>query len=128
MTEKKKDFLINLASGGVIAVLVFILGTSRGYETTRNLCDAAFVTAALMLGLGGLKAIRNQGIFDVMGFGVKSTVELFIPILKRGEKEDLYAYRERKESERKSAVGMLMAGAVYLVLSVILLIIYFILN
>lgn len=125
MSERRKDFLYNLLFGGIIAAAVFVLNYNRGYLLMRCICDAFFVAAVLLLGVGGIKGVRNKGAFDIMGYGVKSTLELIIPMLRKNEKEDLYGYRERKEADRKSAGGMLLAGVVYLGLSVIALILYY---
>ena len=131
MSERTKSFLYSLLFGAVIAVGVFLLGCSRfmgdgaGVKTLlRCLCDAAFVPAVILLGVGGIKAMRNKGLFDVVGYGLSSTVQLFIPALKRQEKEDLYQYRERKEASRKPADGMMLAGVAYLAASALLLVIY----
>lgn len=138
MSDDKKKSLISslaistvslissLAIGAVIAILVFILGLSRDQAITRCICDACFVAAVALLGIGGLKGIRNKGAFDIMGYGLKSTVETFIPMLRRGEKEDIYAYQERKEAERKPAHGLLAAGVIYLIISLAALVIYYI--
>lgn len=124
MDDRFKDFLANVVVGLVITALVFALGQSRDQSVLRCLCDGTFVSAVVIFGLGAIKAVRNKGAFDVMGFGVKSTVETFIPFLRRGEKEDFMQYRERKESKRKSASGMLLAGAAYLLLSAVFLGLY----
>lgn len=124
MSERKKDFLLNLAVGGVLAVVMLIVELARGRDILTSLCNCFSVPAVFLLGIGGLKGIRNRGAFDVMGFGLKSTVETFIPMLRKNEKETFDDYRERKESSRRSSRGLLMAGAVYLAMSVVLLIVY----
>ena len=124
MSERSKEFLFNLGFGGAAAVLVFILEMFRGRALLISLCNCLFVAAVLLLGVGGTKGVRNKGAFDVMGFGIKSAAETFIPALKRGEKETFLEYRDRKDMSRKSADGMLLAGAVYLALSALILIIY----
>lgn len=124
MSERVRDFLINLAVGTVIAAAVFSLNLSREYGVLRSLCDGFFVAAVLLLGIGGIKAIRNKGTFDVSGFGLRHVVDMSIPALRREEKEDMQQYRERKALERKSSVGLLMAGGVYFAMAVIVLIIY----
>ena len=124
MSERKKDFLLNLAAGGVLAVVMLIIELARGRDILTSLCNCFSVPAVFLLGIGGLKGIRNRGAFDVMGFGLKSTVETFIPMLRKNEKETFDDYRERKESSRRSSRGLLMAGAVYLAMSVVLLIVY----
>ena len=124
MSERKKDFLLNLAVGGVLAVVMLIVELARGRDILTSLCNCFSVPAVFLLGIGGLKGIRNRGAFDVMGFGLKSTVETFIPMLRKNEKETFDDYRERKESSRRSSRGLLMAGAVYLAISVVLLTVY----
>ena len=124
MSVRVREFLINLAVGAVITGAVFALNLSREYGVLRCICDGFFVAAVLLLGIGGIKAARNKGSFDVAGFGLRHVVDMTIPALRRGEKEDMQQYRERKALERKSSVGLLLAGGVYLVLSVIALIVY----
>ena len=124
MNEKLRDFLVNLATGAVIAVAVFALNMSREYGVLRCLCDGFFVAAVLLLGIGGIKAARNKGTFDVAGFGLRNVVDLTIPALRREEKEDLRQYQERKAMERKSSKGMLLAGLAHLVLAFLALALY----
>ena len=124
MSEKVRDFLVNLVFGAVIAGLVFALNMSREYGVLRCVCDGFFVAAVLLLGLGGIRAITNRGAFDVAGYGLKSAVGMVLPMFRPDEKETVQQYRERKAKERKSAFGLLTAGGVYLILSVAALIVY----
>ena len=124
MSAKVRDFLLNLAVGAAVAAAVFALNLSREYGVLRSLCDGFFVAAVFLLGVGGIKAARNKGTFDVAGFGLRHVVDMTIPAFRREEKEDLQQYRERKSMERKSSVCLLLAGGAYLALSVIALVIY----
>ncbi len=125
MKQSTKEFLLSAAVGAVIAAAVFALNFSRDYSVTRCLCDGLFVSAVMLLGIGGIRSVNNKGVFDVLGYGVKTTVETFIPLLRKDEKEDLHQYRERKAEERKSPRSMLLAGAAYLAASVAALGIYY---
>lgn len=124
MSEKKKGFLTCLAVGAVLAAAVCALNVSRDYGWSRSICDGLFVAAVMLLGVGSIRSINNRGAFDVAGYGLRMAVELAIPALRREEKEDIHQYRERKEGERKSPAGLLLAGVVYLVLSLGALVIY----
>ena len=124
MTEKLKDFLANFAAGAVIAALVCWLNASRGFPALHFLSDGFFVAGVMLFGFGVIKGIRNKGVFDVAGFGLKSTLELVFPFARREEKEDIHAYRARKEEERKSAIGSILAGLAYLLLSAVFLVLY----
>ena len=88
------------------------------------MCDGFFVAAVMLLGVGTIRAVSNRGAFDVAGYGLRIAIELALPVLRREEKEDIHQYRERKEAERKSPAGLLLAGAVYLVLSLAALAVY----
>lgn len=123
MKDRTREFLICLAVGAAVAAGVFCLNLNRDYGVLRCLCDGFFVAAALLLGIGGLRAARNQGTFDVAGFGLRSVIGMALPVL-HWEKETMEQYRERKAAERKSSVSLLLAGAVYLVLSLIALAVY----
>ena len=124
MNEKLRDFLVNLGLGAAVSVAIFALNLSREFGLLRSLCDGFFVAAVFLLGIGAIKAARNKGTFDVAGFGIRHVVDITVPALRRGEKEDMRQYRERKAQERKSSVGLLLAGLVYLVLAVVALVIY----
>ena len=124
MTGRKKRFLCDLAVGGAIFAVIFAEEILRGRTFFVSLCNGFFVAAVLLLGIGGIKGARNKGTFDVMGYGVKTTVETFIPMLRKNEKETFLEYRDRKEGARKPADGLLLAGAVYLALSFIALAVY----
>ena len=124
MSGKVREFLIQLAVGAAIAAAVFALNLSREYGVLRSLCDGFFVAAVYLLGIGGIKAVRNRGAFDVAGFGLRHVVDMAIPAFRREEKEDIQQYIERKALERKSSVGLLLAGGAYLFLAVIALVVY----
>ena len=125
MNEKYKSFLINLACGAFMAALVYWLNTGRGYPLLHSLCNGFFVAAVMLLGMGGLKAVRNKGAFDVAGFGFSSVVKIALPFLGDNKEEDIHEYRERKAQKRKGAGGLLAAGAVYMALSVLALCLYY---
>lgn len=124
MKRKSKEFLICLAAGGILSAVVCALNVSRSYGWSRSVCDGLFVSAAMLLGTGSIRAVCNRGAFDITGYGLRMAAELVLPFLKREEKEDIQQYRERKKSERKSPAGLLLAGAVYLVLSMAALAVY----
>ena len=124
MSAKVRDFLVNLVTGAVIAGAVFALNLSREFGALRSLCDGLFVAAVFLLGIGGIKAARNKGSFDVAGFGIRHVVDMTMPAFRREEKENMQQYRERKARERKSSVGLLLAGLAYLAMAAVALVIY----
>lgn len=124
MSEKLRDFLTHLAAGAIMAAAVFFLNQGRGYPPIQCLCDGCFVAAVLLLGTSGIRAATNQGTFDVIGFGLRTVVNMALPVL-NWEKETMEQYRERKTQERKTPAGLFQAGAVYLILSLVTLFFYY---
>ncbi len=124
MKGSRKDLLNSLAVGALIAAGVCALNVSRNYGWSRSVCDGFFVAAVMLLGVGTIRTINNRGAFDVAGYGLRMAIELALPMLKHGEKEDIHQYRERKAAERKSSAGLLLAGAVYFLLSLAALAVY----
>lgn len=124
MSRKRKGVLICMAVGAVLAAAVCALNVNRGYGWSRSICDGFFVAAVMLLGVGSIRAVNNRGAFDVAGYGLRSAIELVLPAFRREEKEDIHQYRERKASERKSPVELLLAGAIFFVLSLAALVVY----
>lgn len=125
-----------LAAGAVIAAAVCALNVGRGYGWSRSVCDGLFVASVMLLGMGGIRAVGNRGAFDVAGYGLHMVLEMAMPFLKRtedrehgveghsGEQEDIHQYRARREAQRKSPAGLLLAGGVYFILSLAALAVY----
>ena len=121
----KKKFLVNIIVGLVMAVVVFFLYWEEERTILHRLCDGSFVAGVMLLGVGGLKFVRNTGSLDIMGYGITEAVHMTLPWLRIEKKDvDFAAYKERKRDERKTSSDLLAAGAVYLVLAIIFLIIY----
>lgn len=125
---KSKDFLIPLVFGAVIMVGVCALQVSRQKGAVYALCDGAFVAGILLLCMAGLRFASVQGTFDIFGYGISHLFVTRWPGLSTmtdDHRDESFAdYRFRKQKGRKSPVGQLMAGAVYMVLAAILLLIY----
>ena len=125
-----------LAAGAAIAAAVCALNVSRGYGWSRSVCDGLFVASVMLLGTGGIRAVGNRGAFDVAGYGLRTVLELALPLLRRtdeghsgetGEQhtaEDIHQYRARREAQRRSPAGLLLAGGVYFILSLAALVVY----
>lgn len=124
MSGRKRGLLTCLTAGAIIAAVVCAMNVSRDYGWSRSVCDGLFVAAVILLGLGTIRAVCNRGAFDVAGYGLRMAVELALPALRREQKENIHQYRERKEAERRSSAGLLLAGTVYLVLSLVALAVY----
>ena len=129
MDDNLRKICIWLGLGLVVTAGAAYLDWTRGYPVIHMLCDGFFVTAVLLLGMGGLKFFRNKGTFDMMSYSVSSVFQLHFPFVKmdsplNARQEDFADYKERKKAKRKPASDLLWAGLIYLVLAVIMLVIY----
>lgn len=125
---KYKSFLISLGVGAVIAAAVAYVNRGNDYGIAQRLSDAFFVPAVILLGVGGLRFANNHGLFDMIGYSVKTTFHVHYPAASgdpAADKEDFAGYKQRKMKSRKSPGGTLWAGLAYLVLAAIALAAYF---
>lgn len=120
---KPAEFIIALIAGTVIAVPVFLLGLHREYPMLRALGDAFFVPAVALLGVAGITFAANDGSFDSFGYSLRYVFFNHYP--SAGEAESFADYREKKQSKRKSPINILLAGLIFLIIAVILVIVYY---
>ncbi len=127
MDKLKKPVLTNFVIGVLIAVAVVAVEWQYGHPLIHLLSDGFFVAAVLLIGFSGIAAAKNAGCFDMMGYSMRSLLGVVIPASRLGDpndRESFLEYKERKSEKRKSPLPMLIAGAILLVLAVIMLIIY----
>lgn len=123
MTENRKSILADLILGLLIFIGVFMLNQDQDFTLTRRLCDGSFVAAVILMGSGGIRFCTSRGGLDMMGYGFKTIVDTFTRAGRLdGPDEDFYDYVQRKSKERKPFGHYLVAGSVYLALSVVFLI------
>ncbi len=126
MSDRLKKVIADLIIGVAIVALVFSLNQGQDMTLWHKLHNGCFVAGVLLMGMGGIRAIGNTGSFDAMGYSMKITLHTFLPLLGTGEREeDFLTYKERKAESRKSAADLLIAGGIYLGLSLIALALYY---
>ena len=127
MTENRRTLRLNVMFGFIITAAVVAIEYSYGYSLLRLLSDGFFVSTVMLLGMAGLAAARNAGMFDIMGFSIRTLMGVVIPGSRVGDPHDgetLLAYKERKAENRKSPKPMLLAGLVHAAIMVVVLTIY----
>ena len=130
MNKKRsaKKFLIAFAIGMVVAVGVFAARGGLEYTDTvlvlQAFCDAFFVPGILFMGFGALLFCADDGLFDMMNYGVMKVINL-----SRAKKhrdafpKSFYDYRQMKEGKRKGGFGNLfIVGGIFMALAVLFLI------
>ena len=127
MNETLKKFLIESAVGLVLAVaLSFLLGLLNAQSAAdcfRILSDAFFVAAAIFLVTGGLTFTANGGVMDGLGFAFKTGIARIRRDFETA-KVSFAEYREERARKAKSPAASLLAGALLLIIALILLALY----
>lgn len=133
MTIKRKDLIATAISGLLIIAFCFFGSAERGYSIIHRLCDGCFVTGVLLTGAGVILLCANNGALNIFGYGVRSGLNLILPIFgkgptkENGEPETYFEYCQRKAEEGPKPIShLLIVGGIYLVLAAILLVVYLI--
>ena len=130
MSERRKRFIADMVFGVLVAGAVIAINAGRGHAVTRLLCDGFFVAGVLLLGTGGLKFVRNEGMFDIFTYSIKSVFTIHYPFakmkspLEEKKAEDFPTYKERKREKRKSPADLLWAGLVFMALAAVSFAVY----
>lgn len=130
MSKKRsaKRYLIATAIGLAIAVGVF--AARGGLDSTETVlvlqafCDAFFVPGILLMGFGALLFCADDGLFDMMNYGVMKVINLTRNKKRRDAfPKTFYDYRQMKSENRKGGFGyLLILGGAFIALAVLFLI------
>lgn len=109
MSEKTKKWLVPTVVGVVLfAANLMVHKPDAGfgaYEWIVALANAATLAGIVVAGIGGLSWVNAKGMFDIVKYGMSSTIGRFLPFGKKnvfhtGEK--YYDYVERKNEEGRT--------------------------
>ena len=127
---RSRSFRVMLLVGFAIFAAVLILDLTRENSVARSLCDGFFVAGMLIMGMSGLMFAGNEGVFDIFGFGISHLFTTRWPGLSTmpddHRKEKYVDYKARKRKNPSKPLPVLLAGAVYMVLAVLMLAVYLI--
>ncbi len=132
---KKKIILCTISFIVALAMVLLVCGL-RGILTEKKdalteltaVCDAFFVAGAIFFCFGGLAWASDKGAFDGLGYSFSSFFNVHKPAgkgLNWQKKETYQEYVERKHQpeKQKTQPAMLVIGAVFIIVAVILLIV-----
>lgn len=127
MEESRKNLLIELILGLCIAIVSAILMDVFHAETLRDtfrlLSDCFFLPGAFLLAYAGLTWTKNGGVWDGLGFTMKSMFERMKPDFDNN-RTSFAKYRETRGSKNTSPVPSFLAGLVYFALAIVFLVLY----
>lgn len=119
---------------GAGLLLAFVVMCARGLFAKTGLSnmvmavgDGFTVAAFLYLGMGTLIRVASTGWFDIFSFAIKRGVHALMPNLFPDNISGYYEYKVKKSEKRKrfTEYSILKLGAVFLVVSMILTIVWY---
>jgi len=124
-----RKYLIASAIG--IAIGIGVFAVKGGFDATERIevlyafCDAFFVPGILLLGFGALLFCADDGLFDMMNYGVMLCVNLVRKEEKRRAfPKTFHDYRQMKQEGRNGGFGyLLIIGGVFIALAILFLVI-----
>lgn len=104
------------------ALIVLLVSWGQGLfqgpqpqEAYHILCDGFFIASVLLIGVGLMCLISNEGIFDVLSYGVINIFRLFSPSNKFfSERESFYDFRMRRKDKKVGFAFLVIVGGGYL--------------
>lgn len=114
---------VTAAAVGALIVLLVVWGQGLFLHPSSQaaygiLCDGFFIASVLLIGIGLMCLISNEGIFDVLSFGVINMFRIFHPSRKVfSERESFYDFRMRRRDKRVGFAFLLVVGSVYLAIA-----------
>ncbi|MCM1440841.1 MAG: DUF3899 domain-containing protein [Roseburia sp.] len=127
--KKALPYIISAVIGIIIFVVIIctkkIWNAETSKVTVQILCDAFFVPGVCLAGVGLLIFASNGGVFDMLSYAVIRFFDLFKRDVRNKKYKDFYEYREAKKGRKRGMAFMLIVGAVFVAISVILLIVWY---
>lgn len=127
MKKSLKRSLITLAVETLVVFIILfykdVFSQTEALKVYHILVDAFFVAGFITVGVGLLIFTINEGVFDGLTFAVGAFVNIFRKNPTR-KYTSLYDYREQKGRQRVEFGFMLICGAIFLFVSLIMLILY----
>jgi len=84
------------------------------------LSDGFFVAAMIYLGIGALLYVSSTGTLDMLMYGLRSLVHVFLPRTLHRDKGGFYEYKMKKKENRKPVpFQMIWIGLAFLLLAIL---------
>lgn len=127
--KKALPYIISAVIGIIIFVIIICTKGIWKYDepkvVVQILCDAFFVPGVCLAGVGLLIFASNGGAFDMLAYAVIRFFDLFRKDVRNKKYKDFYEYREAKKDRKRGMAFMLIVGAAFIALAVIMLIVYY---
>lgn len=133
MSVNRKDIIVSAVCGLMFVLFVFYASAEQEFTIVHRLCNGFFVAGAMLGSAGLLLHCANKGAFNLFGFSARYGLNLIMPFITKNpwngdrDRETYYDYCVRKSEEpHKPVAHLLIVGGGYLVISAILLVVYWV--
>ncbi|MBO5702012.1 MAG: DUF3899 domain-containing protein [Clostridia bacterium] len=115
--------VIGLLAVGAIVWSKDLFAQTAPVTVFHILCDAFFAVGVVIFAAGVLVFSSNEGTFDIFVYGVSSFVDMF---RKKSQKKynTFYEYRESREDLKLPFGFLMLTGAVFIAVSLVMLYFY----
>ncbi|MCQ2086896.1 MAG: DUF3899 domain-containing protein [Bacilli bacterium] len=122
------SYLVSLAISFAIGLTIFLTYFFVNEKTMYAAINGTSISAVVLLSVGGLMFVANEGFFDIFAYGAKQ-VGSSIFSKRANENNDFAGYKEqgkiKRESKPKIFVPILLSGAIFLIAMVVLRLVEF---
>ena len=122
-------YLVTVGVGALMAYFYVAMRDFAGSSTMeryRMLCDAFTIPGIILLAVGALVALSNEGVFYGLTYALTYFVRTLFPFGGRREQEKYYDYVERKRENRTTGYGFLfIVGAAFMAIALVFLILFY---
>ena len=119
-------YLISTAVGLVLAFVIMlaqnIFGQEKGSDVFRILSDSFFVSGVLLTGAGLLLFVSNNGMFDMLSYGITTFFVARKKNVKERKYKDYYEYKQAKSEKKRSCAYLLIVGLAFISIAALCLI------
>lgn len=120
-------YVITLLSGIVVAALIAwykdIFAQTNPQKIFHILSDAFFVVGVIVTGLGAMIFVNNEGLFDVVFYGVQNFIGMFRRNYQR-KYSTFYDYKMSKGGQKVEFGSTLICGCIFVAISVTMYLLY----
>lgn len=122
------NYLIAVVIGIAITILTFValelFTTTETLDIIRIICDGFVVSGLVLIGVGALIWTTNEGTFDIIKYGVSLMLLSMFSKIERRKYKDFYEYREAKSKNKAQFKFLLIVGACFLFVGIVIFVIY----
>jgi len=126
--KKIFKYLITITIGLIMTLLILfskgIFDTHNSKDVIHILSDAFIVPGVVITGIGLLVFATNEGVFDIIVYGVGQFIKMFSANPTKRKYKDFNEYREVKRSTKISFGYIIIVGIVFLAVALIFSIIW----